>query len=47
MHELMVFKFSYLRNKGLHFSETVTYYIKQMVKYAVTMVKVYVELCHI
>jgi len=27
-HELMVFKFSYLRNEAIHCDKTATYYIK-------------------
>ena len=46
-HELMDFKFSYLRNWALLFDEAVTCYIKYMVIYAVKMVHVYTELCRI
>jgi len=43
--ELMVLKFSYLRNYEAHFNEIVTYYIAWMVIYVVKMVHVYIELC--
>ena len=45
----MVFKFSYLWNRAVHFDETVAHCIKLMVIYVVKMVYVYVyaEPCHI